>query len=213
MSLYNDVQRAAARKQGVDVKEPAEVTMSSILDGPVKRPEESRLFKTVEERCADAKSTALTLMLVGILGLAAMVLAITGALQLPLPKIAPYSMSVLFLVFIAVAVLQMQNSKKILAEGPAEHARIKKIKNWFESEGISAPEITALPATVPVSELEALYRKKYEAIKEVLHKQFADEDGKLLDKLAADFSEDARIDAMLEEQVRIEAAVRDKRTS
>ncbi len=213
MSLYQDVQRAAARKQGVDVKEPAEVTMSSILDGPVKRPEESRLFKTVEERCADAKSTALTLLLVGALGLAAMVLAITGSLQLPLPKIAPYSMSVLFLIFIVVAVVLMQKSKKILAEGPAEHARIQTIKKWFESEGISAPEITALLVTVPVSELEALYRKKYEAIKGVLHRQFADEDGKLLDKLAADFSEDARIDAMLEEQVRIDAAVRDKRTS
>lgn len=213
MSLYQDVQRAAARKQGVDVKEPAEVTMSSILDGPVKRPEESRLFKTVEERCADAKSTALTLLLVGALGLAAMVLAITGSLQLPLPKIAPYSMSVLFLIFIVVAVVLMQKSKKILAEGPAEHARIQTIKKWFESEGISAPEITALLVTVPVSELEALYRKKYEAIKGVLHRQFTDEDGKLLDKLAADFSEDARIDAMLEEQVRIDAAVRDKRTS
>ena len=47
----------------------------------------------------------------------------------------------------------------------------------------------------------------------MLHKQFSEEDVKLLDKLAADFSEDARIDAMLEEQVRIEAAVRDKRTS
>ena len=213
MSLYHDVQRAAARKQGAEVKEPAEVTMANILDGPIKRPDESKLFKTVEERCADAKSTAMTLLLVGVLGLAAMILAITGSLQLPLPKIAPYSMSVLFLAFIAVAVVQIQKSKKILAEGPAEHARIRNIKNWFESEGISSPEITALPATVPVSELEALYRKKYEAIKEVLHKQFPDENVKLLDKLAADFSEDARIDAMLEEQIRIEAAVRDKRTS
>ncbi len=213
MSLYNDVQRAAARKQGVEVKEPAEVTMASILDGPIKRPDESRLFKTVEERCADAKSTAMTLLLVGVLGLAAMLLAITGSLQLPLPKIAPYSMSVLFLIFIAVAVVQMQKSKKILAEGTAEHTRIKNIKKWFETEGISSPEIASLPVTVPVSELEALYRRKYEAIKGVLHKQFTEEDGKLLDKLAADFSEDARIDAMLEEQVRIEAAVRDKRTS
>ena len=207
MSLYKDVQKAAARKQGVEVKEPAEVTMSNILDGPIKRPDESKLFKTVEERCADARSTAMTLLL------AAMILAITGSLQLPLPKIAPYSMSVLFLAFIGVAVAQIQKSKKILAEGPAEHARIKNIKKWFETEGIAAPEIAELPVTVPVNELESLYRKKYEAIKEVLHKQFSEEDVKLLDKLAADFSEDARIDAMLEEQVRIEAAVRDKRTS
>lgn len=92
--------KATARKQGVDVKEPAEVTMSNILDGPIKRPDESKLFKTVEERCADARSTAMTLLLVGVLGLAAMILAITGSLQLPLPKIAPYSMSVLFLAFI-----------------------------------------------------------------------------------------------------------------
>ena len=200
MSLYKDVQKAAARKQGVEVKEPAEVTMSNILDGPIKRPDESKLFKTVEERCADARR-------------AAMILAITGSLQLPLPKIAPYSMSVLFLAFIGVAVAQIQKSKKILAEGPAEHARIKNIKKWFETEGIAAPEIAELPVTVPVNELESLYRKKYEAIKEVLHKQFSEEDVKLLNKLAADFSEDARIDAMLEEQVRIEAAVRDKRTS
>ncbi len=213
MSLYNDVQRAAARKQGIEIKESAEVTMSSILDGPVKRPAESRLFKTVEERCADAKSTALTLLLVGILGLAAMILAITGSLQLPLPKIAPYSMSVLFLAFIAVAVAQIRKSKKILAEGPAEHARIRSIQKWFESEGIFSTEIAALPVSVPVSELEVLYRKKYEAIKGVLCIQFPDEDVKLLHKLAADFSEDARIDAMLEEQVRIEAAARDKRTS
>ena len=206
MSLYKDVQKAAARKQGVDVKEPAEVTMSNILDGPIKRPDESKLFKTVEERCADARSTAMTLLLVGVLGLAAMILAITGSLHLPLPEIAPYSMSVLFLAFLGVA-------KKILAEGPPEHARIKNIKKWFETEGIAAPEIAELPVTVPVNELESLYRKKYEAIKEVLHKQFSEEDVKLLDKLAADFSEDARIDAMLEEQVRIEAAVRDKRTS
>lgn len=213
MSLYKDVQKAAARKQGVDVKEPAEVTLSNILDGPIKRPEESKLFKTVEERCADAKSTAMALLLVGVLGLAAMILTLTGSLQLPLPEFAPYSMSVLFLIFIGVAVFLMQKAKKIMTEGPAEHARIRKIQNWFESEGIASPEIAALPVSVPVSELEALYRKKYEAIQTVLHRQFADEDGKLLDKLAADFSEDARIDAMLEEQVRIEAAVRDKRTS
>ena len=168
MSLYKDVQKATARKQGVDVKEPAEVTMSNILDGPIKRPDESKLFKTVEERCADARSTAMTLLLVGVLGLAAMILAITGSLQLPLPKIAPYSMSVLFLAFIGVAVAQIQKSKKILAEGPAEHARIKNIKKWFETEGIAAPEIAELPVTVPVNELESLYRKKYEAIKDCL---------------------------------------------
>ena len=213
MSLYKDVQKATARKQGVDVKEPAEVTMSNILDGPIKRPDESKLFKTVEERCADARSTAMTLLLVGILGLAAMILAITGSLQLPLPKIAPYSMSVLFLAFIAVAVVLIQKSKKIMAEGPAEHARIRTIKNWFETDGISSEEIVTLPVHVPVTELETLYRKKYEAIKTVLHKHFPEEDGQLLDKLAADFSEDARIDAMLEEQVRIEAAAREKRTS
>ena len=213
MSLYKDVQKAAARKQGVEIKEPAEVTMANILDGPIKRPEESQLFKTVEERCADARSTAMTLLLVGVLGLTAMILAITGSLQLPLPKIAPYSMSVLFLAFIAVAVVLIQKSKKILAEGSAEHARIRRIKDWFETEGIASEEIAALQVSVPASELEALYRKKYEAIKGVLHAQFAEEDGKLLDKLAADFSEDARIDAMLEEQVRIEAAAREKRTS
>lgn len=78
----------------------------------------------------------MTLLLVGVLGLAAMILAITGSLQLPLPKIAPYSMSVLFLAFIGVAVAQIQKSKKILAEGSAEHARIKNIKKWFETEGI-----------------------------------------------------------------------------
>ena len=213
MSLYKDVQRAAARKQGVEAKEPAEVTMANILDGPVKRPDESKLFKTVEERCADAKSTAMTLLLVGVLGLVAMILTLTGFLQLPLPKLAPYSMSVLFLAFITVAVVLMRKAKRILTEGSEEHARIRSIKKWFESEGIFSPEIAALPVSVPVSELEALYRKKYEAIKGVLCIQFSDEDVKLLYKMAADFSEDARIDAMLEEQVRIEAAARDKRTS
>lgn len=213
MSLYKDVQKAAARKQGVDVKEPAEVTMSNILDGPIKRPDESKLFKTVEERCADARSTALTLILVGALGLAVMLLVITGSLQLPLPKIAPYSMSVFFLIFLIVGAVFIQKSKKILATAQEEHARINQIKHWFETQGIASEAVTSLPATVPVSELEALYRRKYEAIKSVLHTQFPEEDQKLLNKLAADFSEDARIDAMLEEQVRIEAAVRDKRTS
>lgn len=213
MSLYHDVQRAAARRQGAEVKEPAEVTMSNILDGPIKRPEESKLFKTVEERCADAKSTAMTLLLVGILGLAAMLLALTGRLQLPLPAVAPYSMSVFFLIFIGTGIFFMQKSKKILTEAPKEHDRIRNIRSWFESEGITSDEITALPVTVPVSELETLYHQTYEAIKQILHAHFTEENGQLLDKLAADFSEDARIDAMLEEQVRVEAAIREKRTS
>ena len=167
----------------------------------------------MEERCADARSTALTLILVGALGLAVMLLVITGSLKLPLPKIAPYSMSVFFLIFLIVGVVFIQKSKKILATAQEEHARIKQIKHWFETQGIASEAVTSLPATVPVSELEALYRRKYEAIKNVLHTQFPEEDKKLLNKLAADFSEDARIDAMLEEQVRIEVAVRDKRTS
>ena len=43
MSLYKDVQKATARKQGVDVKEPAEVTMSNILDGAKRLPSSCRV--------------------------------------------------------------------------------------------------------------------------------------------------------------------------
>lgn len=65
------------------------------------------------------------------------------------------------------------------------------LRSGLRRRASAAPEIAELPVTVPVNELESLYRKKYEAIKEVLHKQFSEEDVKLLDKLAADFSEDA----------------------
>lgn len=208
MSLYKDMQKTAAQKQAEE-----EVTMASILDGPVKRPAESRVYKSAEERCATAKSTSMALFLVGGLGLLAMLLSLTGILSLQFPRTTSYSMSVLFLIFILTGFYFIQKSKKLLAGAEAEHARIRTITDWFQTDEAVLSEMKQFCREAPVNELEALYRAKYDAARRLLREHFTDEDPSLLDMLAADFAEDARIDAMLEEQVRVEAAVRSKRTS
>ena len=58
---------------------------------------------------------------------------------------------------------------------------------------------------------EVFYLQKYELVQKLLKNQFPDEEEALLDKLASDFSEEERIDAMMVEEVRLEAAMREKR--
>lgn len=212
MSIYTQIQREAERKQRIkEGKEEEEVTMENILDGPVKRPASSKRYKTSEEKYADARSTATTFFLVGGLGLLAIVLTFAGVLHLPVPHFTLYSMSVFFIVFLVIGAVYFKNSKKILEKAGAEHARIKKITDWYQTEGVSSKELLELLEAGPKDEPEVFYLQKYELVQKLLKNQFPDEEEALLDKLASDFSEEERIDAMMVEEVRLEAAMREKR--
>lgn len=208
MSLYSQLKNAENAKNS---EQTEEFTLENILDGPVKKPASSKIYKSPEERYADAHTTAVAFFAVGGIGLALMILTLAGILSLPINHFALYSMSVFFLIFLVVGFFSQRSSKKILALSGAERARVKKITDWYEAEGIHADALKKLIEEADKDAPEVFYLQKYELLQQLLRQQFPDENEALLDKLASDFSEEDRIDAMMAEEVRLEAAIREKR--
>lgn len=211
MSLHLDNNPRFSRESSADSGQTEEFVLEDLLDGPVKRPSASKIYKSPEAKAADARTTALSFFLVGGLGLAATLLTMTGIISLPIHGMTLYSMTFFFLLFLVIGFFSQRSAKKILEKAPVEHEKIRKITDWYETEGIKSEELQKLLTEGDREKPEVFYLQKYELVSRLLHRQFPSMDEALLDKLASDFSEEERIDAMLEEQVRIEAAIEEQK--
>ena len=161
------------------------------LEGSDRRPEEAKKYKSARERYADARSTAFTFMFIGGLGLAAMILDMTGILHMPLDGFAVYTMAGLFAVFFLFGAASMKKSKKLLTAIGEEQTLIHEIKKWYHIDGIREDVLSGLEKSSADESEEEWYLRKYRTICLLLKKQFPDADEHLLDKLASDFCEEA----------------------
>lgn len=161
------------------------------LDGSDKKPKAAKLYKSAEERYADARSSAFSFLLVGGLGLVATVLDIVGVFDFPFHGFAVYTMAAVFAVFVLISFASMKNAKKLLAAIGEEHAQIQAIQTWYQTDGIHADALAALEERFTDEPEEARYLQKYEIVRTLLKGQFPEVEEALLDKLASDFCEEA----------------------
>lgn len=160
------------------------------LDGSGKRPEEAKKYKSAMERYANARSTAFSFLVIGGLGLAAMILDMAGILNMPLQGFAVYTMAGVFALFFLFGAASIIKSKKLLPAVGKEQAQINAIKKWYHTDGAHRDAMSGLDKKAADEAEEEWYLRKYRTICLLLKKQFPDADEQLLDKLAADFCEE-----------------------
>ena len=134
----------------------------------------SHTYVETGKKLEDASSTAWAFTLLGILGLAALLLLWTGLLPLRMPfvtlLIGSIVMGSLFLIFIFVGLRAFRDRKKLISDKAKEEASINHIRHWFR-EHYSADAISNGVDEEDLS-IEQLYFLRSENISRLLDEEF-----------------------------------------
>lgn len=177
-------------------EEPKEVkipTTEEILNGNLSDEQKelraslnASVYKKSADKAEDNKSSAWTLLVVGGIGMLAMLLGMAGLLPFRLgnPFMFYGVMSAVFIIFIIMGIVSMKNAKVYAEQAETENTLFETMKQWCEAH-LKADEIDAR-LDVEAEDLqelsdEVLYFKRYEKLKEVLNDQFMNLDQDFLD--------------------------------
>ena len=136
------------------------------------------------DKYEDVKSSAFTMLIVGMLGIIFVILALTKVINIPFSKATAwlfYSiMSIVFVSFTIAGLISLVKANKLKEEAAIENKKIEEINNWAK-ENISQSIIdTDLDTNETV---EILYFFRADKIKNLLMHQFEDTDEGLIDLL------------------------------
>lgn len=141
------------------------------------------VYKDSAEKAEDNRSSAWTLLIVGVLGMLALILAKAGILPINFANSYLFYgiMSALFLFFIVMGVISMNNAKLFAKKAETENTLRETLINWCK-ENLKAEAIDGeLEASEEISQ-EILYFKRVEKMKEKLNHQFMNLDQAFLDR-------------------------------
>lgn len=157
------------------------------------------LYENSAEKAEDNKSSAYTLLLVGVVGMIVIALGITGVLPIHLSGTSKYMtygiMSVLFLLFIVMGVISMKSYRIFAKKAESENSLRDTMEKWC-LETLLPDELDAELFTDKdsVSE-EEKYFKRTVLVKEKISQKFMNLDAAFLDhfvdEIYADIFEDA----------------------
>lgn len=148
--------------------------------------EDIKVYQDKKAKAEDFKSSAYTLLLVGILGIAAIILMETGVLPFRLTgsgKNITYGvMGALFLIFIVVGIFSFRSAKQYAKEAVTEEELTEKIKAWAK-EHITAEAIKGRVYFEEGTPEEMKYFKYFEGIKAAVIQEFGTLDASYLEAL------------------------------
>lgn len=134
-----------------------------------------KVYQDKKAKAEDFKSSAYTLLLVGIIGAAALILMEAGVLPFRLVgsgRFMTYGvMGVLFLIFIVMGISSLKSSKKYEKEAAQEDDLTDKIKTWAR-EHITAEAIKERVWFEDGTPDEMKYFKYFEGIKAAVTQEF-----------------------------------------
>ena len=145
------------------------------------------VYQDKKAKAEDFKSSAYTLLIVGILGIAALVLIEIGVLPIHLAAPGKYItygvMGGLFLIFIIMGISSFRSSRKYAGEAEAEDELTQSIKDWALQN--LTKEYIIGQANKSTEELpqEMQYFNNYAVIKDGITAQFGELDAVYLDAL------------------------------
>ena len=136
------------------------------------------------DKYEDIRSSAFTMLIVGMLGIIFVILALTKVINIPFSEATAwlfYSiMSIVFVAFAIAGFFSLRRANKLKDEAEIENEKIDEINAWA-NENISKNVIdTGLDLNESV---EILYFSRAEKIKSILMHQFEDVDEGLIDLL------------------------------
>lgn len=146
-------------------------------------------YQNSAEKAEDNRSSAYTLLSVGIIGFILVVLFFFDVLPIRLGLVNKYMLSgvmgVLFILFIVMGFLSMKKSKILLKKATKENNLTMEIHNWCV-ENLQAQKIDAAlddPEAVP----EEKYLKRCEQMKKLISTQFMNLDEGFLERFIDEF--------------------------
>lgn len=141
------------------------------------------LYEDSAEKAADNKSSGCMLLAVGVLGLAAVILGITGVLPFRLNGSMKYMtygvMSALFLLFVVMGVISMRSYRFFAQKAKSENSLRSTIKKWC-LENLKAGEIDGELDGEELSEEEKYFKRTF-LVKQKISRQFLNLDESFLD--------------------------------
>lgn len=148
------------------------------------------VYQKKVEKAEDFRSSAYTLLPVGVLGLLAVAGVAAGIIPLRLADNVRYIfylvMSALFIAFIAVGISSLKLSKKLAADGKTEEAETERLMRWF-TDSFTAVSLDERLAQALVGEPdEVKYFKRFELIKRLLSEHMPQAAENYLEKVADD---------------------------
>ena len=144
-------------------------------------------YQDKKSKAEDFKSSAYTLLIVGILGIAALVLIELHIIPIYLVAPGKYItygvMGALFLIFIVVGIRSFASAKKYAAEAIEEDDLTNQINQWCK-DNLTKQMIIEKAAVQTALPEEMKYFKYFDALKEMITKQFGTLDASYLEALA-----------------------------
>lgn len=148
--------------------------------------EDIKVYQDKKAKAEDFKSSAYTLLLVGIIGIAALILMEAGILPFRLVGSGKYItytvMGALFIIFIVMGILSLRSSKQYEKEAATEEDMTAKIKAWVK-ENIAAESIKERVFFEEDTPEEMKYFKYFEALKSSVTEEFGNLNASYLEAL------------------------------
>lgn len=143
------------------------------------------VYQDKNTKAEDFKSSAYTLLIVGILGMIALILIELGVLPIRLAAPGKYItygvMGAMFAIFIIMGISSFRSSKKYESEAKAEDELTKAVKDWV-MQNLSR-EAVERQAALQEDAQEMQYFHNYAVIKEAVTGQFGELESTYLDAL------------------------------
>lgn len=145
------------------------------------------LYRDSSERASDNRSSAWILLILGILGLAVVVLGAAGVLPFKMGNSYLFYgvMSAIFVLFVVSGAVSMKNARFFEKKAESENSLRSTLLDWCR-ENLDAAEIDGRVGAQGVSE-EVLYFRRSSYIKEKLNHQFMNLDQEFLDSFIDEY--------------------------
>ena len=136
------------------------------------------------DKYEDIRSSAFTMLIVGMLGVIFVILSLTKVINIPFSETTAWLfytiMSAVFLAFVIAGIVSLVKANKLKEEAVVEDAKIDEINAWAKNN----LRTDAIDLGLDLNEtVEILYFSRAEKIKSILMHQFEDVDEGLIDLL------------------------------
>lgn len=135
------------------------------------------VYQNYEEKAADNKSSAYSLLIIGAAGAVIILLALFDVISLPLNSSTKYvtlgMMEAMFVFFVVMGVVSMKNAGKYAKKAESEKELTKELEKWFV-EYVTAEKIDDDLFTEEEADFseEQKYFKRFDRMKELLSERF-----------------------------------------
>lgn len=135
------------------------------------------VYQNYEEKAADNRSSAYTLLAVGLVGLVVIVLCLCDVIRLPMNETSRFMilgvLGAMFLFFVVMGVISMKNAGKYAKKAESERELTRELEKWFV-EYVTAEKIDEGLFTEEEADFsdEQKYFKRFDRMKELLSERF-----------------------------------------